>query len=159
MFNTFKVKNYFSLKSRTPFPLSARVVYKYKCLCDANLIYIGKTKRHLATRVKEHKKNPSAIKSHLETCDTCMSDFSIDSFKIIDRANSDYYCKIKESLHIKSEQPTLNTQLITSGASFVLNIFWFLYLTSCLYSIRSMSTWHCVNLSLLYLVLLWPYCK
>ena len=123
VYNTYKVKNYFSLKSRTPFPLSAKVVYKYQCLCDTNLVYIGKTKRHLVTRVKEHRTRPSAIKSHLDGCETCSSHFSIDSFEIVDRANNDYACKIKESLHIKEQQPALNTQLITSGASFVLNIF------------------------------------
>ena len=54
VFTSFKVKNYFSLKCRTPLPLLANVVYKFKCLRDANNIYIGKTIRHLATRVKEH---------------------------------------------------------------------------------------------------------
>ena len=53
VFTSFKVKNYFSLKCRTPLPLLANVVYKFKCLRDANNIYIGKTIRHLATRVKE----------------------------------------------------------------------------------------------------------
>ena len=33
--------------------LLANVVYKFKCLRDANNIYIGKTIQHLATRVKE----------------------------------------------------------------------------------------------------------
>ena len=54
LFTSFKVKNYFSLKCRTPLPLLANVVYKFKCLRNANNIYIGKTIRHLATRVKEH---------------------------------------------------------------------------------------------------------
>ena len=32
---SFKVKHYFALEYRTPLPLSANVVYKFKCLCDA----------------------------------------------------------------------------------------------------------------------------
>ena len=48
------VKNYFSLKCRTPLPLLANVVYKFNCSRDADLSYIGKTKRHLVTRAREH---------------------------------------------------------------------------------------------------------
>ena len=51
VFTSFKVRNYFSLKCRTPLPLLANVVYKFKCSCNTNKIYIGKTMRHLATRV------------------------------------------------------------------------------------------------------------
>ena len=54
VFNTFKVSNYFSLKSQTPKQLMANVVYKYTCLCDTNITYIGETKRHLAVRSSEH---------------------------------------------------------------------------------------------------------
>ena len=43
-------------------PLMANVVYQFTCLRDANSTYIGKTIRHLATRVKEHATSPSAIK-------------------------------------------------------------------------------------------------
>ena len=50
---------------RTPLPLLANVVYKLKCLRDANNIYIGKTIQHLATRVKEHGSSPSAVSNHL----------------------------------------------------------------------------------------------
>ena len=38
----------------TPLPLLANVVYKFQCLRDVDKVYIGKTRRHLATRVKEH---------------------------------------------------------------------------------------------------------
>ena len=54
-FNTTKIKNFFSLKCPTPKLLKANVVYKFDCLCDINISYIGKTKRHLATRIKEHR--------------------------------------------------------------------------------------------------------
>ena len=43
----------------------ANVVYKFKCLRDANNIYIGKTIRHLATRVKEHGTSP-AVQNHVK---------------------------------------------------------------------------------------------
>ena len=34
VFTSFKVKTYFSLKSRTPKSLCSNVVYEYRCLCD-----------------------------------------------------------------------------------------------------------------------------
>ena len=67
VFSSFKVKNYFSLKCHTPMPLMANVVYQFTCLRDANSTYIGKTIRHLATRVKEHATSSSAIKEHLSS--------------------------------------------------------------------------------------------
>ena len=49
--NTTKIKNFFSLKCATLKLLKANAVYKFSCLCDINISYIGKTKRHLATRI------------------------------------------------------------------------------------------------------------
>jgi hypothetical protein len=124
IFTTFKVKNYFSLKSCTPLPLMANVVYKFNCLCDTNTTYIGKTMRHLATRVKEHKTTPSAIKEHLTTCMICSSQYSCsNNFSIIATGKNDFETTIKESLHIRYQQPSLNKQLSTQGNSFILNIF------------------------------------
>ena len=48
-------------KCCTPLPLLANVVYKFKCLHGANNTYIGKTMRHLATRVREHGTSSSAV--------------------------------------------------------------------------------------------------
>ena len=61
IFKTFKVQKYFSLKDETPLALQANVVYLYEGSCDKNQTYIGKTKRHLATRVMEHFSGNSAI--------------------------------------------------------------------------------------------------
>ena len=123
VFTSCKVKNYFSLKCRAPLPLLANVVYKFQCLCEANQIYIGKTVRHLATRVKEHSNSTSAIGKHLEQCVLCKENISCDSFKILDCGTSDVDVSIKEALHIKDKKPGLNKQLFANGASFILNIF------------------------------------
>ena len=40
-FSSCKVCSFFSLKSKTPFALKARVVYKFKCLSDSDNTYIG----------------------------------------------------------------------------------------------------------------------
>ena len=125
VFTSFKVKDYFSLKFRTPLPLLANVVYKFKCLRDANNIYIGKTFRHLATRVKEHGTSPSnsAISNHLTSCETCKLNFLCDSFSIMDSGKNDFEVTIKEAPHIKFKKPTINRQLISQGSSFILIVF------------------------------------
>ena len=64
IFKTFKVQNYYSLKDETPLAkkkLQANVVYLFEGSCDKNQTYIGKTKRHLATRVREHFSGYSTI--------------------------------------------------------------------------------------------------
>ena len=76
VFTTSKVGDYFSLKCRTPRNLTPNVVYKFSCLQDANITYIGQSKRHLVTRVGEHtslhKLEPkSAIKEHICVCNSC----------------------------------------------------------------------------------------
>ena len=54
IFITFKVKNYFLLKSRTPKALYSNVIYKFTGSCDTNMTYIGMSSRYLITRVGEH---------------------------------------------------------------------------------------------------------
>ena len=44
-FNATKINNFFSLKYSTPKSFKANVVYKFNCLCDINISYIGKTKK------------------------------------------------------------------------------------------------------------------
>ena len=85
---------------------------KFSCLCDINISYIGKTKRHLATRIKEHRSEKSAIGQHVQTCHTCDHNFNENQLQILTSiGNSDFYCKIRGALLIKSEKPTLNQQL------------------------------------------------
>ena len=121
--SSFKVKNYFSLKCHTPMPLMANVVYQFTCLRDANSTYIGKTIRHLTTRIREHTISPSVIKEHLSSCTTCKDNYSCNSFKVIDSSNSDFEVSIKEALYIKHKNPNLNKQLSTQGMFFMLKIF------------------------------------
>ena len=124
VFQSYKVKNYFSLKCQTPLPLMANVVYRFQCLRDVDKFYIGKTKRHLATRVKEHSNSnsQSAVYAHVSSCEECQSDYS-RCFQRIDSGRNDIEVTIKEALHIKFSKPKLNRQLYNSGSSFVLNIF------------------------------------
>ena len=128
VFNTFKVSNYFTLKSRTPKLLMANVVYKFTCLCDTNSTYIGKTKRHLAVRSLEHlefknEKPKSEVKVHLKSCEICQN-CSIDNFEILKKCKNDHENKICEAMFIKSDNPKLNKNLFNKGSFVTLKIYY-----------------------------------
>ena len=133
VFTSFKVKNYFSLKSRTPKFLCTNVVYEFKCLCDPSLSYIGVTSRPLCTRVDEHlnvspRSNAeiSAISKHLHTCQKCFAETrhnQIDYFDILRNCTSNYTAKIQEAILIKRKNPKLNIQQFNKGASFTLKVY------------------------------------
>ena len=110
-----KIKQYFSNKDRTPLALQSSVVYQFTCEVDPRITYIGKTYRHLNVRIKEHQSKISAIYDHRLNCQcSCNS----QNFKIIDSANDNFSLNIMESVHIKSINPVLNTQLKYNGAFF-----------------------------------------
>ena len=85
-------------------------------------MYIGKTMRHLATRVKEHGNSQSAIHEHLLSCQTCKLNCSQSCFDVIDSGKNNFETTVKEALHIKLKKPMLNKQLFSHGSSFVLNL-------------------------------------
>ena len=68
VFRPFKIGSYFCHKSRVPMMLKSLVVYKYACPVDPVQIYVGRTKRHLLTRIREHGKTQSAVSAHNSTC-------------------------------------------------------------------------------------------
>lgn len=125
-FTSLKTGSYFQLKCRTPNSLMSKVVYKFTCLRDANISYIGMTTRHLSLRVKEHiySKTRSAVGNHIDNCSACKNKtVDIDDFKIIRTCNTNYSTKIQEALLIKKQNPKLNLQLYAKGSSFLLNVF------------------------------------
>ena len=85
------------------------VVYKIKWQ-TCNEIYIGKTERILARRIKEHngKNSESAIRCHKEENPGHIIDAS--DIEIIDKADNNFKLMIKEMLHINKMKPMLNTQ-------------------------------------------------
>ena len=56
----------------------------------------------LKTRIEEHikKDNKTHIFKHLHFSETCFDSYNSLCFKIIDKANSKFDLKIKETLHI-----------------------------------------------------------
>ena len=120
----FKVKkllSYFKIKDSTPDLLMSKVIYQFQCPCDEDQSYIGKTKRHLNVRIREHITIPnSAIYNHSSSCH-CKP--SADNFKILSKGNSEFEINIKEALLIKQLTPKLNTKLANDGSSYFLKIF------------------------------------
>ena len=96
----------------------------------ARLTYIGKSTRHVVTRVKEHLNLDSSVKSKIKEdiieCNLCnKKDMGslIHRFSVIKKCLSDYDCKIHEALLIKKRQPKLNKQLYENGSYFLLQLF------------------------------------
>ena len=69
---------------------------------SCNSSHIGEICRHLKTRIEEHikKDNKSHIFKQLHSTATCFDLYNYLSFKIIDKANSKFYLKIEEELHV-----------------------------------------------------------
>ena len=93
------------------------MVYGVHCTnCDS--FYVGKAKRHVETRFKEHRdpRKQSAVLEHIMTTG---HDVSLDDLKIYANGKFDKELLIKESLIIKSLRPNLNEKV----ASYPLELF------------------------------------
>ena len=111
VFNSFKIKSYFSYKDSIPDDLKSFLVYKFTCAsCSSS--YIGETCRHFKTRIEEHikKDNKSHIFKHLHSTTTCFASYNFLSCKIIDKANPKFDSKINGALYINWRKPNLNAQ-------------------------------------------------
>ena len=111
VFSSFKIKNYFSYKDSIPINLKCSLVYKFTCAsCSSS--FIAETCRHFKTRIEEliKKDSKSHIFNHLHSTTTCFDSYNSLSVKIIDKANSKFDLRIKETLHINWRKPNLNAQ-------------------------------------------------
>ena len=111
-FSSFKIGRMFSVKDPFPLDLRSRVVYKFTC-AGCNACYIGETSRHLSTRVREHlsRDRNSHIFQHLQQSQACRCLADKTCFSIVDCAPNKLQLLLKEAMHIKWENPTLNKQL------------------------------------------------
>lgn len=106
---TFRVCNLFNIKDKIPKRFRSFVVYRVHCTnCNAN--YIGKTKRHMGTRFKEHRniKQPTAVTDHLLRNG---HDASFDDVEFLATGNTDKELLIKESLLVKKLCPPMNSNV------------------------------------------------
>ena len=111
-FSSFKVGSMFSVKDPVPLDLRSRLVYKFLC-AGCNACYIGETSRHLSTRVREHlsRDRNSHVYQHLQQSQACRCLANKNCFSIVDCAPNKLQLMLKEAMHIKWENPTLNKQL------------------------------------------------
>ena len=111
VFDSFKIKNYFSYKDPIPNDLKSFLVYKFtSASCSSS--YICETCRHFKTRIEEHVKKDKKSHNfkHLHSTATGVDSYNSLCFKIFDKANSKFDLKIKEALHINWRKPNLNAQ-------------------------------------------------
>ena len=101
VFTSLKIKNYFSYKNPVPNNLKYFLVYTFTC-ASCNSSYIGETFRHFKIRIEKHikKNNKSHVFKHLDSSSTSFHSYNPLNFKIIDKANSKFDLKTKETLHI-----------------------------------------------------------
>ena len=85
VFNSFKIRNYFSYKDPVPDDLKSVLAYKFTC-ASCSSCYIGETCRYFKGRIEEHfkKDNKSHIFKHLHSTAACFDSYNSLCFKIID---------------------------------------------------------------------------
>ena len=128
VYKTTRVQEYLSLSRQTPLILNSKVVYKFTCLRDVNVTYIGTSERHLSIRAKElldvSKSGKSAIEEHKKKCSSCKTQpNNTKQFEKIRKCQTSNEAKIYEALVIKRSNAVLNKQLYANGASFLLHVF------------------------------------
>ena len=91
--------------------MKSGLVYKFT-YTSCSFSYIGELCHHFKTRIEEHIKtdNKSCILKHLHSTATYFDSYNSLCFKIIDKANSEFDLKVKETLHINWRKPNLNAQ-------------------------------------------------
>ena len=111
-----KLSSKFQLKDQAKKDHQHDAVYYVKCpeeKCTED--YTGETGRHLIEHVKDHSDKDS--KSHLfkHSMETNHKTVTLDDFKIIGKGyrRSKFRCKLTESLHIKENCSSLNTQEVS----------------------------------------------
>ena len=110
-FHHSSCRTFFFSKYCLPVALKSFVVYEFTC-AECQSCYIGETKFHLLTRIKEHLQTDtkSHILQHLNENPNCRDLCDESCFIIIDHASSSFRLKLKEVLHIIWLKPVLNKQ-------------------------------------------------
>ena len=123
-----RLRTLFAFKDKIPVYLSSRIIYKFTC-GRCNSTYIGESIRHTKRRFCEHMgisaltgkalkgQNQTSVKDHLNVC---KCNITFEDFEILGRdTTNEFNLRIKESLFISRDKPTLNIQ----GGSIPLDLF------------------------------------
>ena len=113
----YNIRRMFSYKDKMPKKCSSGVVYYTQCeKCGPSVAYIGKTKNTLQERFFSSNGHlhpntkKSALLEHLGQNIRPQCEFVFDNIKIIDQCNNDTKLRYMESIYLKLEKQTLNTQ-------------------------------------------------
>ena len=112
-----RLMNYFRFKDCVPETLQSNFVYKFKSGSCTASCYV-KTYRHMKVRISEHQGvSPRTGKRVKGTFSTSVRDHMLncnhkvawEDFSIIGRETNHYLLETKESLFIKRDKPSLNS--------------------------------------------------
>ena len=114
----FKIRNLFSYKDRFPLKCRSLVIYYSECSqCGPSKAYLGKTKNSLYERFHAPgtghlapNNSNSALLNHLCESDNPDCSFKFEDVKILETASNDLQLRYIESILLKYEKQTLNTQ-------------------------------------------------
>ena len=115
-----RIGDFFRFKDKIPNNVRSLILYKFMC-GGCNSAYLGKSKRHYLVRIFEHlgislltgknytynvnNNNNTAVLNHIH-CNKCNS--TVNNFRIIGSAKTDYTLCLKESLLIQLHKFNLN---------------------------------------------------
>ena len=102
--------------------MKSNVVYLFSCQVDPECQYIGKTKRRLHQRVREHCNTNTAISTHLNTCSECLNTI-YDRFKVIYIGRSNFEIEVVEAIKIMENNPNLNKTIANKGNAYFLKVY------------------------------------
>ena len=95
------------------------VVYQYFYARDSRHLLHRKSKRHFLTRMKEHQKQASAIKTHSERCPY----FAFSNVKTPQTCTRVYQASIIEAILLRNNRPCLNKCIKKFGTNYFLKTF------------------------------------
>ena len=124
VFKTKKLKTVLpSLKPSVPTSFKSSLVYKIQCpRCSA--CYVGYTRRHLISRVKEHGQPRKPVARHMEACN---HNLDMDDVSILARStrtkNVEAHLLTLEALFIAQLKPSINTRDEYKSHELVIKLF------------------------------------
>ena len=77
------------------------------CCPTCSGIYIGKTVRHLSTRIKEHAREGSTVSEHFRACDARVT---MRDVRFVDSSCHIRTLMALEAIYVQRKKPLLNTR-------------------------------------------------
>ena len=94
-------------KDKTPKENQCGTIYQITCDVNPDHTYIGESKRPFSVRFKEHRNldKPTGVGDH---CLNTGHSVSMENTRILEREENWLKRKVKEAIHIRQQQPSMN---------------------------------------------------